>query len=662
MRPLYTSALTALYAGMSHPPLAPGDWRRMLLQALEPLPPARAALYARDVATRETRLLAHSAAGAPEEVRGLPVVADRAMQAGAPVLEVDDAPGSGFSAGPLAITPGTRLGWPLRAGADLVGAFALEFTAGGLLDAEGQAYLGLVSSQVGWALEIGRLRRQDQRRLLLLDIKTEVSRKVASILDFDQLLGETALLVQALLNHHQASIFLLDADRGELTLAASAGPGSAGKARAYRQAVSEGLIGRCVRTGAPVYVNDIRRDPDYVVGRNAEACAELDVPILFEGRALGVLALIATTPGAFSPDDLLIAQAVADEVAASIRNAQLHRATERQLQQLSAIYDINLDIISRLDMGDLLREIVERAVPLLQGDGGGVYLAGSDTGALRLAVGYGAFAAFAGDVLPAGAGLCGLVFDTQEPGIVTDYAHWEGRVRPPAVSPISQGALAVPLTYAGQRLGVLTVSSGDTARPFTPDDVRLATLFASQATVAIANAQLHVAAREQATRDALTGLHNRRYFVDHLRRLSESAVPATVVMLDLDGLKQLNDTRGHAEGDALLQRLAEVLRAAAPPGAVLARLGGDEFSLIAGAAAPGEVAAQLRTLNARTAEANRTQAGPPLAFSIGVALRRDGEPLEDTLRRADRRMYMMKQIKRIRRGARKTRRRTEGAG
>jgi diguanylate cyclase (GGDEF)-like protein len=661
MRPRYTTALTALYAGMTNPPLAPDDWRRWLLRALEPLPAARGALYERDAASGETRPLADSAPGGSDDSRGLLAVADRAMRVRAPVTAAGDGFDHSLGEGPLEIAVGTRLAWPLRAGAVLVGALALEFAAAGPLDAEARAYLGLVAAQGGWALEIGRLRQQDQRRSLLLDIKTDVSRKVASILNFDQLLAETALLMQALLRHHQASIFLLDADRGDLTLAASAGPGSAGKPRAYRQALNQGLIGRCVRTGAPVHVPDVRGDPDYVVGRNAEACAELDVPILFEGRTLGVLALIATAPGAFSADDLLVAQAVADQVAPSIRNAQLHRATERQLQQLSAVYDINLDIISRLDMGDLLREIVERAVPLLQGDGGGVYLADADGGALRLAVGYGAFAAFTGDVLPAGAGLCGLVFDTQEPRTVTDYARWEGRLRPPAVSPISQGALAVPLTYAGQRLGVLTVSSSDTARPFTPDDVRLATLFASQATVAIANAQLHVAAREQATRDGLSGLHNRRYFVDHLRRLSSETAPATVVMLDLDGLKQVNDTRGHAAGDTVLQRLAGVLRASAPPGAVLARLGGDEFALLAGPAAPGEVAAQLRALNAQTAAANRSQAGPPLAFSIGVAARRGAEPLEDTLRRADRRMYMMKQIKRIRRGARKSRRRMEEA-
>ncbi|WP_432549010.1 diguanylate cyclase domain-containing protein [Kineococcus arenarius] len=140
-------------------------------------------------------------------------------------------------------------------------------------------------------------------------------------------------------------------------------------------------------------------------------------------------------------------------------------------------------------------------------------------------------------------------------------------------------------------------------------------------------------ARREAETDALTGLANRRGW----QRLLDGAGqrwrdPVCVAVVDLDGLKRANDTLGHAAGDDLLRRTAEVLRAHLREQDVLARLGGDEFGVVLPAApGPGaeEVVRQLRSaLRARG-----------IAASVGVGTRAPGGDLAEAWERADRAMY-----------------------
>jgi diguanylate cyclase (GGDEF)-like protein/PAS domain S-box-containing protein len=145
------------------------------------------------------------------------------------------------------------------------------------------------------------------------------------------------------------------------------------------------------------------------------------------------------------------------------------------------------------------------------------------------------------------------------------------------------------------------------------------------------------------THDALTGLGNRFAFDDALLALdARGPHPIGVLMVDLDGLKQVNDELGHAAGDALLRRVADVLRATFRVDDVIARIGGDEFAVLTA----GRDAEALSSLGARLTEAlqqhNRELDAPPLRLSIGVAIAETGVSLAAALRDADARMYSMK--------------------
>lgn len=140
--------------------------------------------------------------------------------------------------------------------------------------------------------------------------------------------------------------------------------------------------------------------------------------------------------------------------------------------------------------------------------------------------------------------------------------------------------------------------------------------------------------------DILTKLYNRSFFADELNRLERKGpLPVTVIVADLNGLKIVNDTLGHAAGDALLRRAGEVLREGVQKPHCAARIGGDEFVVLMPATSEAEGAQMIAEIEGLVEVNNQFYAGPTLSFSLGQATSLDTERLEDTVKRADKRMY-----------------------
>ncbi|HJV71413.1 sensor domain-containing diguanylate cyclase [Ideonella sp.] len=143
--------------------------------------------------------------------------------------------------------------------------------------------------------------------------------------------------------------------------------------------------------------------------------------------------------------------------------------------------------------------------------------------------------------------------------------------------------------------------------------------------------------------DALTKLRNRSFFDDELNRLERKQVqPVALLVIDLNGLKQINDERGHRAGDALLRRMGEVLNKGTPAPATAARIGGDEFAVLIPSGDEHAAESWLATLHELVELNNQFHSGDPLQFSIGMAISQPGERLEAALHRADAQMYLQK--------------------
>jgi diguanylate cyclase (GGDEF)-like protein len=255
-----------------------------------------------------------------------------------------------------------------------------------------------------------------------------------------------------------------------------------------------------------------------------------------------------------------------------------------------------------------------------------------------------------------GEGVSGLVAARGETIYVPDvtgdplYIHYKSQAR-------SVGSfLSVPLRSKGRMLGVMNFN-----RPrldaFSPQEIRLAEAIAAQAALAIANARLYQQTLELSFTDPLTGVPNRRQLFlrleNELSRSLRFGEPVSVLMIDLDLFKRINDAHGHTVGDGVLRGVALALRRSVRKIDIVARYGGEEFCVVlprVGKPEALEVAEKLRR-----AVAAASMPGPeghsPLSvtISVGVAtLGIDAEDVAGLIEKADGALYEAKRLGRDR--------------
>ena len=213
--------------------------------------------------------------------------------------------------------------------------------------------------------------------------------------------------------------------------------------------------------------------------------------------------------------------------------------------------------------------------------------------------------------------------------------------------------LAAPLGSETESIGALTLYRASD-RPFTEDDARLLSAVARQCTVAITNAKQYEQTRQSAMTDQLTGLANARFFFMHLdqelSRARRDQSPVSLVAIDLNNLKQINDNFGHQQGDRALRTLAEVFRRHVRDYDTVVRYAGDEFFIIL----PDTTNQRAIETSHRIKRAVREtvlEVGPGrvvnLGASFGVAtFPGDAKEVDALIAAADRAMYQDKNLNR----------------
>ena len=208
-----------------------------------------------------------------------------------------------------------------------------------------------------------------------------------------------------------------------------------------------------------------------------------------------------------------------------------------------------------------------------------------------------------------------------------------------------QGALGVPLVGRSGRIGWLGVFSRDPEVRFGDNDVRRLEELAERVAPAIENARRFREARQLADLDSLTGLHNRRYFYETLGREVDRAQRyqrrLSLVIVDVDGFKEINDRIGHLAGDAVLAEIADRIRQVVRSADIPCRVGGDEFAVIV----PEVEVGQARQLVGRIQRAVSSQ---PIAragrvrVSAGVADLQPNDSPTSMFERGDESLYAAK--------------------
>lgn len=214
------------------------------------------------------------------------------------------------------------------------------------------------------------------------------------------------------------------------------------------------------------------------------------------------------------------------------------------------------------------------------------------------------------------------------------------------------GPLEIPITYRNSVIGVLMVEDDTSGRLWEDEEELMAKTVADELAVAISHARLFKRVQIQAMTDALTGLYNHRYFQERLEREIKLAdrndTHLSLVMLDLDHLKQINDTYGHRKGDAALTHVARMMRSTFRDIDICARYGGEEFVAILPQCGREDALKAAERLREAIASTPVRQIGQVTA-SIGVATYPESAVTqEEMIEMADRAMYVAKEAGRNR--------------
>lgn len=161
--------------------------------------------------------------------------------------------------------------------------------------------------------------------------------------------------------------------------------------------------------------------------------------------------------------------------------------------------------------------------------------------------------------------------------------------------------------------------------------------------------QLEIALEYQSTHDILTGLFNRQYYEAEIKKLQNSRqIPISILMIDVDHLKKVNDLHGHSAGDELLRHVAEILKSTFRPEDVVARVGGDEFVVILPRTGNSSAKLAVQRLKKRMDEFNQMEQETfKISLSIGSATGDPNSILTDVVIQADQAMYKEKTEKKV---------------
>jgi len=485
-----------------------------------------------------------------------------------------------------------------------------------------------------------------------MELLYRIGLQVSSELNLDRLLKLIVDQVRETLRYPYVSILLRESN----VLVVRAASEYSEEVLGLKVGLDGSVTGRAAKLGREILVPDTSACDFYFEFRKG-FLSELAVPIIFRERVLGVLNTESQERSAYSERDVRLLRILAGQIGVAIHNALVHT-------QLELVQRVGLQLISVMDIGELLSCIVREMVETLHYDNAAVFLPEGDVLVARAAVKFPD--GVVGRTIPLGQGVVGSAAAGRVVVNIGDVKAFADYI--PSGIPGIQSEIAVPVLYGGVLLGVLTVES---QRPnaFDENDVRLLSILGTQVAVALRKASLSTAVEKQEL-DPVTGLHNFRYFRRRLEiemsRAKRYGRELSVVLVDIDHIKAVNESCGRAKGDEVIRAAATLIASHLRKPDELtvvkdfgdemaSRFGGDEFAMIL-----PETPLRGATVAAnriRQALAERLSAGagiaapkgaakplPPLTGSFGASTLRPTDSFDDLLKRAEMAMSEAKNL------------------
>ena len=376
----------------------------------------------------------------------------------------------------------------------------------------------------------------------------------------------------------------------------------------------------------------------------------LGVPLIVGERVIGMLSVDNAQPNFFTPNHARLAAAFADQVSIAIENARLFTEAKKHAEQLRALRAAGHALTSDLRIEAVLQTLIETTRQLVGASYAALGVLDEDgrlsqfhttgiTDAERQKIGEG----------PKGLGLLGALIREGAPIRVADIARDARSIGFPPNHPPMKTFMGVPIVAHGKVMGSLYLTEKMNGQIFTQDDEDLVVGLAADAAIAIENARLFGKVEQLAITDSLTGLHNRRHFLElaehEFQRARRYNRPLSITMLDIDHFKRVNDTYGHATGDQVLRAVAARCRETLRTIDFMGRVGGEEFALLfpENDLDGARVAAERLCQCVAEAPIQTDRGSVSVTISLGVAaIAADCPDLKTMLERVDSALYAAK--------------------
>lgn len=436
--------------------------------------------------------------------------------------------------------------------------------------------------QIGMAVENSYLIQQTARRSEELHVLNEIGRALSSTLDTGVLFEKVHTEMRRLFDASNFYIAFYDNARDEIRfeLEVTEGKRLPKRTRPAGNHLTEYMI----RTRQPVLIRE-----DFVEETRRLGVAPLQktgcfcgVPLVLYDRAIGVMGVHSPQERLFDEGHVELMRVLASEAGIAIENARLFGEEQKKSKHLALLNNVSRHGITTLNPDEMLAKVAGEMEEGLTYDHLGIGMLDYGTKEVLIQAEAGRRSAGApalGRRIPLGEGLVGQVARSGQMAVVRKVTE----TSPKPVLEESASAIALPMIYADQLLGVLYAENVEPA-DFTEEETLLLRTLADVVAGALHNALTFQKAQEQAITDGLTGVKTHRFFMEALsaewKRATRAGRSFSLVLMDLDRFKFVNDFYGHLEGDVVLQRIGQILEQNCRRSDVVSRYGGDEFVIL----------------------------------------------------------------------------------
>jgi two-component system cell cycle response regulator len=472
---------------------------------------------------------------------------------------------------------------------------------------------------------------------------------VESAQELDRVLSELLATARAAIpSANNAVIFMAGSDGGSVYPRVHTGDGEVLEDSVIP--VGQGLVGWVAREKRPVLVVENARGLGYL--RDDETPRSFVAAPILSGNFLeGIIALDSVIEGSFGETDKEALARFADIAMHLLQNARAYQQVDMSAKHFAALHTISAEVSSSLDLKTILERLAQFSRDIIPYDYLTISLTeGDDAVVFKTTIGYEGQDAPSGPVPLAGSLLAWIV-ENRQPLCFTDLDRRTERL---PIFPAGmlksdcKSFLGLPFISQDKVLGVFTVALKEPGA-ISAYQNHMLSIIANQVAVNITNARLHHLMSQMATTDGLTTLINHRHFQEKadeaFARAARYPEPLSLLLFDIDRFKDVNDTYGHPVGDAVLKKVAKILKDAVRSVDIAARYGGEEFvALLSNTDANGarQMAERVRT----TIEKSRFMLSGrniPITMSVGYATYpADADSKKELIEKADQALYWAK--------------------